>query len=293
MNIQWYPGHMAKAKRAMQESLGLIDLVVELTDARCPDAGRNPDIDRLAAGKARLVLLNKSDLADEQANKRWVAWYQGRGITAVCIDARKGNFRKTFLDAAQTACREKIERDRRRGIQNRPIRAMVCGIPNVGKSTFINTVAGKGAAKTGDRPGVTRGNQWIHVTKQLDLLDTPGILWPKFEDPAVGSMLALIGSVNDEIYSREEAAAELIGFLKEEYPAYAEKAFGEIPEKDRDYWLYEAAVMRGCLKKGGVPDEERAAALILDDFRGGKLGRITLEKPGVSVAGYFGEKKDG
>ena len=281
MKVQWYPGHMAKAKRAMQEALGLIDLVVELTDARCPDAGRNPDIDRLAAGKARMILLNKADLADEQKNKVWQSYFRDQGMTAVCIDARKGNFRKSFLEAAQAACREKIERDRRRGILNRPIRAMIAGVPNVGKSTFINSIAGKGSAKTGDKPGVTRGNQWIHVSKQMDLLDTPGILWPKFEDPEAGTLLALIGTINDEIFSREEAAAELLGFLKKEYPELTAKAFGEILDKDKAFWLDDIACARGCLKKGGVPDGEKAAALVLDDFRGGKLGRITLQMPGV------------
>ena len=279
MQVQWYPGHMAKAKRSMQESLKLIDLVAELTDARCPEAGRNPEIDRLAANKQRMVLLNKADLADEAVNRQWLAYYREKGITAICLDARKGSFRKIFLDGVQTACREKIERDRSRGILNRPIRAMVAGIPNVGKSTFINTLAGRGAAKTGDKPGITRGNQWIHVSNQLELLDTPGLLWPKFEDPAVGTALAWIGTINDEVYRREEAAAELLAFLKEEYPQLAEKYCGDCLESDKDLWLGLLAAKRGCLKKGAVPDEEKAAALLLDDFRGGRLGRITIEKP--------------
>ena len=270
---------MAKAKRAMQDSLKLIDLVVELTDARCPQAGRNPDIDRLAAGKMRMILLNKADLADEEMNKLWLSHFRGQDMTAIAMDARKGNFRKAFLEGVRTACRAKLERDRARGILNRPIRAMIAGIPNVGKSTFINSVAGKSVAKTGDKPGVTRGNQWIHVTNQLDLLDTPGILWPKFEDPAVGEMLALIGTINDEVYSREDAAVRLLAYLKGKYPQLAESYCGDILETEKDCWLEGLAVKRGCLKKGGVPDEAKAAVFVLDDFRGGKMGRITLELP--------------
>lgn len=186
MNIQWYPGHMTKAKRAMKEDMKLIDLVIELVDARVPLSSRNPDIDDLGAGKARMVLLNKSDLADERQNARWAAWFEDKGIHVVKIDARNKGTLKQVQSVIQEACKEKIERDRRRGILNRPIRTMVVGIPNVGKSTFINSFAGKACARTGNKPGVTKGNQWIRLNKTLELLDTPGILWPRFEDQQVG-----------------------------------------------------------------------------------------------------------
>ena len=207
MNIQWYPGHMTKAKRAMKEDLKLIDLVIELVDARVPLSSRNPDIDDLGAGKARIVLLNKADLADEALNRRWAQWFTERGMHVVKIDARNKGTLKQIQAVVQEACKEKIERDRKRGILNRPIRAMVVGIPNVGKSTFINSFAGKACAKTGNKPGVTKGNQWIRLNKTLELLDTPGILWPKFEDQQVGLKLALIGSINDEILNRDRAGA--------------------------------------------------------------------------------------
>lgn len=204
MQIQWYPGHMTKAKRAMKEDIKLIDLVIELVDARVPLGSRNPDIDELAKGKGRIVLLNKADLADDGCTERWIAWFKEQGIHALRINARSGMGMKQIQPLVQEACKEKIERDRRRGIKNRPVRTMVVGIPNVGKSTFINSFAGKACAKTGNKPGVTKGNQWIRLNKTLELLDTPGILWPKFEDPNVGLCLAFIGSINDEILDKEE-----------------------------------------------------------------------------------------
>ena len=225
MQIQWYPGHMTKARRAMQEDLKLVDLVMELTDARAPLAGRNPDIDKLAAGKARMIFLNKADLADDQATLAWMDYFRKKGITPIRLDARKTNFKKAVVDGVKIACQEKIERDRRKGILNRPIRAMVVGIPNVGKSTFINSLAGKTAAKTGNKPGVTKGKQWIRLSKTLELLDTPGILWPKFEDQQVGLNLALIGSMNDEILNIEEMAVSLIQYLKDVYPLLLTKRY--------------------------------------------------------------------
>ena len=203
MNIQWYPGHMTKAKRAMKEDIKLIDLIVELVDARVPLASRNPDIDELGKGKARLILLNKADLADERASAMWASWFQSKGCFVVKLDSRSKAGIKQINAVVQEACKEKIERDRRRGILNRPVRAMVVGIPNVGKSTFINSFAGKACAKTGNKPGVTKGNQWIRLNKTLELLDTPGILWPRFEDQRVGLLLAMIGSINDEILNNE------------------------------------------------------------------------------------------
>lgn len=279
MNIQWYPGHMTKARRAMQEDIKLIDLVIELVDARVPFSSRNPDIDKLAAGKARMVLLNKADLADETETRKWAQMFEDMDIHVVKIDARSKGTLKQVQTAQQEACKEKIERDRRRGILNRPIRTMVVGIPNVGKSTFINSFAGKACAKTGNKPGVTKGNQWIRLNKTLELLDTPGILWPRFEDQQVGLHLALIGSINDQILNKDELACELISLLEKDYPQVIKERFGiENVEEDRVKVLEEIAKSRACLMKGGELDLARASALLLDDFRAGKLGHISLEK---------------
>lgn len=278
MNIQWYPGHMTKAKRAMKEDMKLIDLVIELVDARVPLSSRNPDIDDLGAGKARMVLLNKSDLADERQNARWASWFEDKGIHVVKVDARNKGTLKQVQSVIQEACKEKIERDRRRGILNRPIRTMVVGIPNVGKSTFINSFAGKACAKTGNKPGVTKGNQWIRLNKTLELLDTPGILWPRFEDQSVGIRLACIGSVNDDILDRTELALELIKFLCERYPENLRERY-EMDTEHPEEGLAQIARFRACLLKGGELDYEKAAKLFFDDFRGGRLGRITLELP--------------
>lgn len=288
MNIQWYPGHMTKAKRAMKEDIKLIDLIIELVDARVPLASRNPDIDELGKGKARLVLLNKSDLASEKQNEAWTAWFREKGYFVVKINARSGAGLKQINGVVQEACKEKIEGDRRRGILNRPVRAMVVGIPNVGKSTFINSFAGKACTKTGNKPGVTKGNQWIRLNKTLELLDTPGILWPRFEDQRVGLLLAFIGSINDEILNKDELALELIRFLKkyyshvlpQRYLAEEEKNSGENGESFTELqWMGQIAKVRGCLLKGGEPDLSKAAAIVIDDFRSGRLGRITLEFP--------------
>ena len=290
MNIQWYPGHMTKAKRAMKEDLKLIDLVIELVDARVPLSSRNPDIDDLGAGKARIVLLNKADLADEALNRRWAQWFTERGMHVVKIDARNKGPLKQIQAVVQEACREKIERDRKRGILNRPIRAMVVGIPNVGKSTFINSFAGKACAKTGNKPGVTKGNQWIRLNKTLELLDTPGILWPKFEDQQVGLKLALIGSINDEILNRDELALELVNVLNRRYPGVLAERYQleNAGDCDTTQVLEQVARQRSCLAKGGELDLPKAARLLLDDFRSGRLGRITLEEP--EIAQDKGEK---
>lgn len=280
MNIQWYPGHMTKAKRAMKEDIKLIDLVIELVDARVPLSSRNPDIDDLARGKARMVLLNKSDLADERVNAQWAAWFEAKNIHAVKVDSRNKGTLKQVQSVVQEACKEKIERDRKRGIMNRPIRTMVVGIPNVGKSTFINSFAGKACAKTGNKPGVTKGNQWIRLNKTLELLDTPGILWPKFEDQAVGLKLALIGSINDQILNKDDLACRCIRILKERYPGMVSQRFGlETEDKEPAAIMEDVARLRSCLMKGGELDIARAAAMVLDDFRSGKLGRVTLERP--------------
>ena len=277
MNVQWYPGHMTKAKRQMQEDLKLIDLIIELVDARVPLSSRNPDIDQLGQNKSRLILLNKADLADERQNEAWKEYFQSKGFHVVKVDSRNGAGMKTIQNVIQEACKEKIERDRRRGIKNRPIRAMVAGIPNVGKSTFINTFAGKACAKTGNRPGVTKGKQWIRLNKNVELLDTPGILWPKFEDQEVGIRLAFVGSIKDDILNMEELALKLIDYLKEHYTGLLEKRYGISEAGNAVEILGTIAKARGCLKKGEELDYTKASGLLFDDFRGGKIGRITLE----------------
>ncbi|MBO5087382.1 MAG: ribosome biogenesis GTPase YlqF [Lachnospiraceae bacterium] len=281
MNIQWYPGHMTKAKRMMQEDIKLIDIVIELLDARVPISSRNPDIDTLANNKFRLVLLNKSDLADEKVTNQWEAYFKEKGIMVVTINARNGQGMKAITAKVQEACKEKIERDRKRGIMNRPIRAMIVGIPNVGKSTFINSFAKKACTKVGNKPGVTKGKQWIKINKSVELLDTPGILWPKFEDDTVGEHLAFIGSINDEILQKTELACDLISFMVEHYPGVLGERY-QIDEGEAASAILEGiARNRGCLLKGNELNFEKAAIILLDEFRNGKLGRISLEKPSL------------
>lgn len=279
MNYQWYPGHMTKARRMMQEDIRLIDLVIELVDARVPLSSRNPDIDEMGKGRARLILLNKSDLADEKGNEAWVRFFEQKGFFVLKVNSRSGAGLKAINGVVQEACKEKLERDRRRGIKNRPVRAMVVGIPNVGKSTFINSYAGRACAKTGNKPGVTKGKQWIRLNKGLELLDTPGILWPKFEDQDVGMRLAMIGSIRDEILNTDELALSLIGFLKENYPGYLSGRYGCREDQQALAIYEEIAGKRGCIQKGQELDYGKAGALVIDDFRNGKLGRITLEFP--------------
>lgn len=278
MNYQWYPGHMTKARRQMQEDLKLIDLMIELVDARVPAASRNPDIDELGKNKARLILLNKSDLADERGNDAWMEYFKGKGYSVVKVNSRSGAGMKAINSAVQEACKEKIERDRKRGILNRPVRAMVVGIPNVGKSTFINAYAGRACAKTGNKPGVTKGKQWIRLSKQLELLDTPGILWPKFEDQQVGMRLAFIGSMNDEILIPDELACDLIGAIKELYPRALQERYAADPVGKPIEILEAVAESRKCYSKGEQLDLVKASGLLIDDFRSGKLGRMTLER---------------
>ena len=279
MHFQWYPGHMTKAKRMMQENIKLIDLVIELVDARIPISSRNPDIDELGKNKARLILLNKSDLAEDKQNDAWVEYFKAKGFSVVKVNSRKGGGIKSIQGVIQEACKEKMERDRKRGILNRPVRAMVVGIPNVGKSTFINSLAGKACAKTGNKPGVTKGKQWIRLNKNVELLDTPGILWPKFEDQAVGLKLAFIGSIKDEILNVEELATELIKFLKKNYTGVLVEKYNITESEDPYQCLAEIAKNRHCLLRGSELDMNKAALLLIDDFRGGRLGRITLEFP--------------
>lgn len=285
MNYQWYPGHMTKARRMMEENIKLIDLVIELVDARIPLASRNPDIDELGKNKFRLILLNKSDLADERANKLWKEYFERQGMHVLEVNSRSGSGVRAIHGLVQKICREKIDRDRKRGILNRPVRAMVVGIPNVGKSTFINSFAGKACTKTGNKPGVTKGKQWIRLNKSLELLDTPGILWPKFDNQEVGLKLALIGSMNDEIVPAEEMAVSLMDMLKERCSGALSGRYGVEENEEAFALLKSIARKRGCLLKGEVPDMKKAAALVIDDFRSGRLGRITLETPSEKAEG--------
>ncbi len=285
MQYQWYPGHMAKAKRQMQEDMKLIDVVVELVDARIPYSSKNPDIDKIAGGKARVLLLNKSDMADPKVTAMWKNWYEEKGFFVALVNSRSGSGIKTVQECIMEACKEKLERDRRRGIMNRPVRAMIVGIPNVGKSTFINSYAGKAAAKTGNKPGVTKGKQWIRLNKNVELLDTPGILWPKFDSVEIGKRISWIGSINDEILVTTEMAGDLLCYLADHYSGALTAKYGieEATEESeqRGYVLLERiATKRGCLRKGGELDYERASKLVMDDFRGVKIGAISLERPG-------------
>lgn len=288
-NYQWYPGHMTKAKRQMEEDIKLVDLVIELLDARIPLSSRNPEIDNLAKNKSRMVLLNKADLADERINNSWIEYFESKDIACVKLDARNRNSMKKVEQMVEKACAQKLERNRARGIIGRPIRAMVVGIPNVGKSTFINSFAKKACAKTGNKPGVTKGKQWIKLSKTLELLDTPGILWPKFEDQKVGEHLAYIGSMNDQILDMDELALSLIDFMVEKsdeilmdrYPLEDESMMpDELPVINQNVkYLYRVAMSRHCLAKGGDYDLSKASNILLDDFRSGKLGRISIEEP--------------
>lgn len=279
MNIQWYPGHMTKAVRMMQEDIKLIDIIVELVDARVPLSSKNPDIDELAKNKFRLVVLNKVDLADEKITAAWEQYYRECGYAVVKVNARSGAGMKGITSVIQETCREKIERDRKRGILNRPIRAMIVGIPNVGKSTFINSFAGKACTKTGNKPGVTKGKQWIRINKNVELLDTPGILWPKFEDQQVGIRLAIIGSIRDDILNIRELALEFIRYLTADYPGILSERY-QVDETKQDFQVLEQiAINRQCKLKGDQPDYDKAAGILLENYRNGKLGRITLERP--------------
>lgn len=279
MNIQWYPGHMTKARRMMQEDIKLIDIVIELVDARIPLSSKNPDIDQLAGQKSRMILLNKYDLADPKRSVEWEDWFKKKGFFVYKLDSRKGGQMKAITSMIQEACKEKIERDRKRGIINRPVRAMIVGIPNVGKSTFINTYAGKACAKTGNKPGVTKGKQWIRLNKNVELLDTPGILWPKFDDQTVGERLALIGSIKDEILNIDELALLLIDFLQKNYPGILSERYAISENCDKISVLASIAEARNCRQKGNALDYSKASKLVIDDFRSGKLGRLTLEFP--------------
>mgnify|MGYP000525579234 CR=1 FL=1 len=279
--INWYPGHMTKARRMMEEDIKLVDLVIEIVDARIPLSSRNPDIDKLAKNKARIVLLNKSDLADDTVTDEWITYFKDKGFYCLKLNSRLNVSNRAVNNLITAACSAKIERDRARGIKNRSIKAMIVGIPNVGKSTFINSFTGRKSAKTGNKPGVTKGKQWIRLGKDIELLDTPGILWPKFDDKEVGLRLAFIGSINDEILSITDLAYELIKFLQLNYCQSLADRYNINDDDDSVHILEQIAEKRACIKKGGELDIDKAAALLLDDYRSGKLGRISLERPSM------------
>ncbi len=281
MHIQWYPGHMTKTRRMMQETISLVDIVIELVDARIPYSSKNPDIDDLARQKYRILLLNKCDLADEKKTALWKSYYEEKGFRVIEMNALQGNGMALVTTAARELMAEKIARQRARGRLNVPIRSMIAGIPNVGKSTFINKYVGKTTAKTGDKPGVTRGKQWIKLKKDFELLDTPGILWPKFEDQEVGRKLAFTGAINDDILDLQNLAVAFIDHMMLIDPDCIRKrydiAFDTIEEPLAV--LEKIALSRGFKQKGGEADLLRAAKILMDEYRGGKLGRITLETP--------------
>ena len=279
MHFQWYPGHMTKARRMMQENIKLIDIVVELVDARVPFSSKNPDIDELAKNKYRLIVLNKADMADAKTTAAWQNYFEAKGFFVAKVNSQKGAGMKEVKSLIEKACQEKKARDKKRGILNRPLRAMVVGIPNVGKSTFINSFAGKACAKTGNKPGVTKGKQWIRLNKSVELLDTPGILWPKFEDQQVGLNLAFIGSIKDELYNVYELSLLLLDYLIKNYPGMVAEFYGIEDSESNNELLERIAVKRGCLKSGAEYDLDKAARCLVDDFRNGRIGKISLEIP--------------
>ena len=283
LNINWFPGHMAKTRRLMKESLPLVDLVIELRDARIPFSSANPEMARMTGGKPRMILLNKSDAADDGVTKRWCERLTGEGACALAVDCRSGRGLRQVIPLAKTLLRAELEKREQKGMAGKPIRMMVAGIPNVGKSSFINRMAGGKRAKVEDRPGVTRGKQWVTLGGGVELLDMPGILWPKFDDPTVGEHLAFTGAIKDDILDSELLAIRLAGLLWREYPHLLRERY-RLPESTPADIAPEAlldliAAKRGMLISGGEVDLERAAAMLLDEFRGGKLGRISLESP--------------
>ena len=276
MNIQWYPGHMTKTRRQIEADLKLVDAVCEIVDARIPVSSRNPDIDAICGEKPRMIVLNRMDLADPAATKRWAEYFKKKGMAVIATDCKTKKGISAFTPAARLACAEKLERDAKRGM-SRPLRVMVVGIPNVGKSTLINQISGRKSAKAENRPGVTRGKQWVTVDSGLQLLDTPGILWPKFEDQQVGIRLACVGSIKDDILNMEELALWLIDYLRENYKGILAERY-QITEEGTSVEVLEAiARARGCLKKQEELDYAKASLILFDDFRSGKMGRITLE----------------
>lgn len=279
MEFEWYPGHMEKARRNIVEDLKLVDLIIEIIDARIPFSSSNPILNDLTKQKKKLIVMTKIDLADPAVTDEWIEYYKKSDIAYLPINALKSDARKLIVNASKEACKEKIERDKRRGLRNRKIKAMIIGIPNVGKSTLINTLAGKASAKTGNKPGVTRGKQWIHASNEIDFLDTPGVLWPKFDRHEIGENLAITGAIRNELIPFEELGAILIDKLKSNYPGAIEKRYS-VSEDLSPAEIYEAiATNRGYLKSQGVPDTQKAAEVFMQDLRIGKFGRVSLESP--------------
>ena len=281
LNIQWYPGHMTKTRRMIEADLKLVDLVAEIVDARIPMSSRNPDIEELVGQKPRLIVLNRADQADPQLTRRWRQQFQAQGVAVIETDSKTGGGISLFPAAIRAALKEQIARWREKGQVGRPVRVMVVGIPNVGKSTFINKVAKRKSAKAQDRPGVTRGKQWVNVDAGLDLLDTPGILWPKFEDQEVGKKLAFTGAIKDDVMDVEALACALMEILAERSPQALTDRYriSLVPDSQGCELLEEAGRKRGFLISGGEVDTERMAKILLDEFRSGKLGRFTLDVP--------------
>ena len=280
-NVQWFPGHMAKTRRLIKESLSLVDGVVELVDARIPYSSRNPELDSIIEKKPRIVLLNKCDVADPAATSLWIKYFQDKGCYAIAVDCRTGKGLNKFDSVVKQALKATIERNEKKGMSGKPLRLMVVGIPNTGKSSFINRMGKNAKAKVADKAGVTRQNQWFVVGNGIELLDTPGVLWPKFDDPEVGDKLAFIGSVKDEITDKETLACRLLEVLAKTRPQAIEERYKLDSVADLQGWeiLEMIGRKRGFLIKGGEIDYERAAVIVADEFRGGKLGRITLELP--------------
>ena len=290
-SLQWFPGHMRKAQRLVEENLRLVDVVIELRDARIPAASANPMLAEIIQGKPRLIALNKSDLADPAATRAWLAYFRAQGIQAVAIDANKGKGLKQLVAAAEELARPKTEKFAKAGGRGRAARCMILGIPNVGKSSLINRLAGAVKTKVQNTPGVTRAKQWIKIGTNLDLLDMPGILWPKFEDMSVGLKLAFTGAINDDIYDQEQVAGLLLETLRDHYAARLAERFkltGDLPEEG--YELLEIiGRKRGCLVKGGVVDTEKATRIVMTEFRAGKLGPVTLDAVPAKTPPPLGE----
>lgn len=283
MNIQWFPGHMAKTRRMLTENLKMVDVVIELLDARIPRSSKNPEIDDLIKQKPRVIALNKSDLADDQVSRQWSKWYNSQGFANIFIDSVKGTGINELKAALRTIMKDKIERQKAKGRLIIPIRTMVVGIPNVGKSSFINKISGKATAITGDKPGVTRSKQWIRLNEEIELMDTPGILWPKFGDTEIGLNLAYTGAIKDDIMDITEVSAHLLEYLSREYPKNLIERFKfKTIENMNGYdLLNQAGRNRGCIVSGGQIDLMRISAIILDELRGGKIGRISFERPEI------------
>ena len=282
MELQWFPGHMAKTRRLISDNLKLVDIVIELVDARLPLSSRNPEIDAIVGKKPRIVVLNKCDIADPDANNLWIEYFKSKGISAFLADCRSGYGFSALSPAIDSTLKDKFEHDKARGIQRHSVRMMIVGIPNVGKSSFINRLSSRSAAKTGDRPGITTAKQWIRIAGKYELLDTPGILWPKFESVEVARRIAFTGGIKDEIMDIEELAFYLIGYLKENYPENLSNRYN-LTEADIESESWDLVEIigrkRGCIISGGEVDTFRTSSLILDEFRGAKMGRITLELP--------------